>query len=209
MHLSASECALKTTDDFVWPPSSGTLDGVVDRDVLRERKKKEEAMGKKKGEEAAAALATDLMAAASTAAGAVAEAVEAVGVKMGGRATPPPGAVVGVQGAVVGVQGAVGVKMGGRATPPPAVSPSGAPSAARANVGAEEKHPEAANERDEMLEMLDQYREKLRKDRGAKEQSGGLLFYFVLYDAVVVLLICIGWLVLLTCGLVVPSSVFR
>ena len=209
MHLSASECALKTTDDSVWPPSSGTLDGVVDRDVLRERKKKEEAMGKKKGEEAAAALATDLMAAASTAAGAVAEAVEAVGVKMGGRATPPPGAVVGVQGAVVGVQGAVGVKMGGRATPPPAVSPSGAPSAARANVGAEEKHPEAANEREEMLEMLDQYREKLRKDRGAKEQSGGLLFYFVLYDAVVVLLICIGWLVLLTCGLVVPSSVFR
>jgi hypothetical protein len=79
--------------------------------------------------------------------------------------------VVGVQGAVVGVQGAVGVKMGGRATPPPAVSPSGAPSAARANVGAEEKHPEAANEREEMLEMLDQYREKLRKDRGAKEQS--------------------------------------
>ena len=202
MHLSASECALKTTDDFVWPPSSGTLDGVVDRDVLRERKKKEEAMGKKKGEEAAAALATDLMAAASTAAGAVAEAVEAVGVKMGGRATPPPGAVV-------GVQGAVGVKMGGRATPPPAVSPSGAPSAARANVGAEEKHPEAANEREEMLEVLDQYREKLRKDRGAKEQSGGLLFYFVLYDAVVVLLICIGWLVLLTRGLVVPSSVFR
>jgi cobalamin biosynthesis Mg chelatase CobN len=153
---------------------------VVDRDVLRERKKKEEAMGKKKGEEAAAALATDLMAAASTAAGAVAEAVEAVGVKMGGRATPPP-----------------------------AVSPSGAPSAARANVGAEEKHPEAANEREEMLEVLDQYREKLRKDRGAKEQNGGLLFYFVLYDAVVVLLICIGWLVLLTRGLVVPSSVFR
>jgi len=36
---------------------------------------------------------------------------------------------------------------------------------------------QAANEREEMLEMLDQYREKLRKDRGAKEQSGGLLFY--------------------------------
>ena len=60
-----------------------------------------------------------------------------------------------------------------------------------------------------MLELLDQYREKLRKDRGAKEQSGGLLFYFVVYDAVVVLLICLGWLVLLTRGLVVPSSVFR
>ena len=148
-------------------------------------------MGKKKGE--AAALAIDLMAAAATAAGAMAEAVEAVGVKMGGRATPPP-----------------------------AVSPSGAPSRAhvgaevkhpeapsRAHVGAEVKHPEAATEREEMLELLDQYREKLRKDRGAKEQSGGLLFYFVVYDAVVVLLICLGWLVLLTRGLVVPSSVFR
>ena len=144
--------------------------------MLRERKKMEEAMGKKKGE--AAALAIDLMAAAATAAGAMAEAVEAVGVKMGGRATPPP-----------------------------AVSPSGAPS--RAHVGAEVKHPEAATEREEMLELLDQYREKLRKDRGAKEQSGGLLFYFVVYDAVVVLLICLGWLVLLTRGLVVPSSVFR
>ena len=148
-------------------------------------------MGKKKGE--AAALAIDLMAAAATAAGAMAEAVEAVGVKMGGRATPPP-----------------------------TVSPSGAPSRAhvgaevkhpeapsRAHVGAEVKHPEAATEREEMLELLDQYREKLRKDRGAKEQSGGLLFYFVVYDAVVVLLICLGWLVLLTRGLVVPSSVFR
>ena len=148
-------------------------------------------MGKKRGE--AAALPIDLMAAAATAAGAMAEAVEAVGVKMGGRATPPP-----------------------------AVSPSGAPSRAhvgaevkhpeapsRAHVGAEVKHPEAATEREEMLELLDQYREKLRKDRGAKEQSGGLLFYFVVYDAVVVLLICLGWLVLLTRGLVVPSSVFR
>ena len=122
-------------------------------------------MGKKRGE--AAALPIDLMEAAATAAGAMAEAVEAVGVKMGGRATPPP-----------------------------AVSPSGAPSRAhvgaevkhpeapsRAHVGAEVKHPEAATEREEMLELLDQYREKLRKDRGAKEQSGGLLFYFVVYDA--------------------------
>ena len=78
-------------------------------------------MGKKKGE--AAALPIDLMAAAATAAGAMAEAVEAVGVKMGGRATPPP-----------------------------AVSPSGAPS--RAHVGAEVKHPEAATEREEMLEQV-------------------------------------------------------
>ena len=163
-------------------------------------------MGKKKGE--AAALAIDLMAAAATAAGAMAEAVEAVGVKMGGRATPPP--AVSPSGAPSRAHVGAEVKhpeAPSRAHVGAEVKHPEAPS--RAHVGAEVKHPEAATEREEMLELLDQYREKLRKDRGAKEQSGGLLFYFVVYDAVVVLLICLGWLVLLTRGLVVPSSVFR